>query len=132
MKCFAVILLSFSLSHAGIAWALQDCSLEWDHSEHSHLNLKNPNHSDPRTGSSVTIHCVKSNLKVGPVVQTSRVRFHRPSSDGVSLKEYLAPDLRDLHSAMKINPLKFPFIRSYPILLATNRSLHLVLTVFQI
>ncbi len=131
MKRFAVIFLSLSLFHAGIAWALQDCSLHWDQSEHRHINEK-PDHSDLPTGSTVTIHCVKSSYEIGPVVQSSRVRIHRPFANGVSLKDYLAFDSRDFHPAMKIHPRKFPFARSYPVLLATNQLLHLVLTVFRI
>ena len=132
MKCFAVIILSFSLFHAGIAWTLQGCSLHWEHSEHSHLNPGKPNHSNLPTGSSATIHCLKSNLEVGPILQSSRVRIHRPFSDGVSLKKQLGLDARNLPFTTKIHLLKFPVIRFNPILYSTNQSLHLVLTVFQI
>ena len=132
MKCFALILLSFSLFHAGIARAFQDCSLELDHSKHHHLGTEKSNHSRTPTGATATIHCAKFSHETGPVVQISRLRIHRPFSDGVSLKTDHYGNTASLLSVTKIHPLKFPYIGFNPALYSTKHSLYLFLTVFRI
>ncbi len=140
MKRLCTIVLSVLLLYAGVAQALGACSVNWGHSHHNdtlhatHRTIIRQPGSDGNLqhGSSSEIHCLKLNLQIGPMIETSRIRATGPSDYGVHLQGSVASGAGILPSwAKHYHPKLFSY-RPSSISIPTTSSFHVFLSVFQI
>lgn len=86
MKRLGIIVLSFVLLYAGVAWALDECFALESHADHlSSENHHDSNstlaHADPSQDSSSVIHCPFLDKRLGLATNTPTVRLPRPAND---------------------------------------------------
>ncbi len=139
MRRFCIIVLSVLLLYGGVAQAFGNCSVDWGHSNHddtshTHGTTLRQSESDKNLphDSSPIIHCIKLNLQIGPMLETSRIRITRPSNHGVHLQGTVASLTGSLLSrAIDYHPKLFSYCPSSISIPATT-SLRVFISVFQI
>ncbi len=141
MRRFCIIVLSVLLLYWGVAQALGACSVDWGRSDHNDTL-----HATPRTtlqhsglgrnlqnGSSFVTRCLKLNLQIGPMIESSRIRTTGPSNIGMPLQGSVASGAGVLLSwAKHYHPKLFSLYRPSSISIPATSSFHVFLSVFQI
>ena len=140
MRHLCIIVLAVLLIYGGVAQPLGACSLDWGHSDHNdtphsthRTNLWQPgSDGNFEHGSSSVIHCLKLNLQIDPVIETSRIRTTRPSNVGVPLQKLAASGSATVLNSARNYGLKFLALHGPSISLPTSSSFHVFLSVFQL
>ncbi len=141
MRRLCIIVLAVLLISGGVGQALGSCSVDWGRSD----NYDTP-HSTYRTtigqpgsdgnlrhGSSSIIHCLKLNLQIGPMIETSRIRTTGPSNHGVPPQGSVASGAGLLLSwVMHYHPKLFLLYCPSSISIPATSSFRVFLSVFQI
>ena len=141
MRPLCIIVLAVLLINGGVAQALGGCSVDWGHSDHdetSHAthrtNLRGPGAiGDLPPASSSVIHCPELNLRIGHMIETSRIRTTRPSNNSVPLQGAVTSGAGLLLSWVKhYHPKLFLLYRPSSVSIPATSSFRVFLSVFQI
>ena len=140
MRRLCLIVLSVLIIYGGVARALVACSVDWGHSIYN-----DPPPSTHRTtlwqpgsdgnlhhGLSSVIHCLKLNLQIGPVIETSRIRTTGPIKHGLLLQKSVASTAGIFLSWINHYSRKLFSYRPSSISIPATSSFHLFLSVLQL
>lgn len=141
MRRLYIIVLTVLLIYGGVAQALGGCSVDWGRSDHNNTphstyrgTLRQPgSDGNLQHRSSSVIHCLKLNLQIGPMIESSRIRTIRLSNNGVPPQGSVAsgPGLL-LRWAKHDHAKLFSLYRPSSISIPTTSPFHVFLSVFQI